>query len=360
MKMRFRKKRILLLSSIVLVLVLLILDLSIREEEIFEAFGEQFTNEQKTKAYAQAHQGVVTTSEHQLEFPRQDIKEVFLSSAIGNISVKRAIGSAILLQYIVTASASDTDAANRKREAVKVEGQVNNGRLSIVSTAAGRSIDRHSITIDYVLHIPDAVKLGIESEDGSVHVNGIRGDVDVATVSGMLEIVDVEGTLSVKSSYGSTYLSDISGNIGLVNRSSDANIDHIKGNIVVDSQSGRSFISRIEGEVKGNTEYGPVYLREITGAVQMKSRVSDMQLDHIRGNIKITADSGEIKLFLSKEEGYTLDASVSEGRLQTHLPFPIEQLKDEDYRSHMKGVVGNGTWNVELEANSSDIIIHSK
>jgi hypothetical protein len=362
MKMSFRKKRIVLLASVVTLLILSILDISIRKGEGFEAFNEQFLNKQKTDAYVQAHQDVIVTTELQLEINRKDIKEVSLSSIGGKISVKRADDSVIRLEYIVTASALDVDAANRKRDAVKVKEEVKDGRLSLVTQANGRAISRDTVSVDYVLHLPDEMKLVLDNEAGAVRISGITGDVDATSSRGLLEIIDVEGEFTVESSDGSVYLSDITGNIDLKNNHSRVNIDHTKGAILLNTQEGQTLVTNIQGSITGNTEFGHVYLREITGSVELNSRGADIQLDHIRGDSRLVSESGNTTFILPEVEveGYELDATVSGGKIHTQLPLPNKDDKFGDYESHMNGVVGKGTWKVEVTARSGDIIFQVK
>ncbi|RAP75672.1 DUF4097 family beta strand repeat-containing protein [Paenibacillus montanisoli] len=356
----FRKKRTLLLTSVAVLVFLFIADIWTRQVQLFEKFANQFVNEQKMREYDAAHPDVTATASRELVVKRKDIDQISLSGAGGTISVKRSSDPEVRLQYTVTVSASNQDDANRERDAVKVEEEFADGRLSFVSTADGKPIDPHSEAIDYVLLIPDEMKLSIASEYGSVLIDGIRGDVDVAAVSGMLEMVHVTGKISVTSTYSSAYLSDISGNIGLVNRSGDANLDQITGQITLDADSSRNFISRIKGGVSGGTVDGPVYLREITGPVKLQSKYSNIQSDQIQGDTHITSHSGQTKLILAEDEGYALHAKTSGGSIQTHLPIPIEQDQNDDNVSLLNGVVGDGTWRVEVEAISGDIVINSK
>lgn len=355
--MTFRIKKAALLSSTVILLVLSILDISIRKEAVFEGFGRQFLNERKTDAFVQAQRGAKTTSRQQLNIERQDVREVVLAGTRSHISVNRAPGPAIQLQYTVTAYAANADASNRVRESVHVAEEVDNGRLTLAASADGKSIDYDSVSIDYVLLIPDGMKLSLESGDGSVRIQGIKADVHATSDNGFMEIVDVTGNLSVKSSYGSLYMADITGSIGLENRSGEANIEDVQGPLDLNSQSAHNFISRISGKVTGAAKHGSIRLNEISGPVEVRSQTSDIRLNHIRNDIQVTSVSGDIQLLLPEAEGYALHAAVAGGDIQTHLPYPIEKGRGE---SRMSGVLGDGTWNVEVEATSANIMIYAK
>jgi hypothetical protein len=214
--MFFRKKRMVLLSSVAILLLFTILDISIHKEEVFENFSKQFVNVQKTEEYIHTQQEVIAVSERKLEVNREGIKEIFLSS--------------------------------------------------------------------------------------------VRG----------------KGNLTVSSSYGSLLLSEITGNIDMTNRYSQENIDTVEGNIVLDSQFGHNLMVNIKGQITGDAEHGAT------------------------------------TIIMQESDGYRLDAAVVGGRIHTVLPLSIKQEKDGDYRTHLTGVVGDGTWNVEVKARSGDIIFHVK
>ncbi|WNR46479.1 DUF4097 family beta strand repeat-containing protein [Paenibacillus roseipurpureus] len=354
--MSFRQKRIVLLSTVGLLFLLSILDITFRKEEVFEAFSKQFVNEEKMDAYLGARRAVTATVEHQAEINLPELKEVMLASQVGKVSVQRSESSAIRVKYTVTATASDTEAANRKRDAVKVDQQVQNGQLTLVTGANGKPIDPDDISIDYVLSIPDAMKVTIQNENGAVRISGVRAGITASSVNGIMEIVDVKGELHVKSSYGSLYLADITGNINLVNRSSQVNVHHTQGDLVLDHQSGHTNLTSLTGKITGNAEYGSMLFRELKGSIDVTGRSTDMQFDQLQGDTRVVSNAGgQLTFILAKDEGYTLDAAVNGGRILSLLTLPIQKVKDSEYESHMNGVVGNGTRKIEAKVKSGDI-----
>ncbi|NOU66867.1 hypothetical protein GC096_22735 [Paenibacillus sp. LMG 31461] len=355
--MSFRQKRSVLLISVVMLFLLSILDVSIRKEDALQVFSEQFVNHEKTEAYMGERRAVTATAQLQSDINKPEIKEVMLTSQRGKVSVQRSETSAIHLQATVTVTAASTEAANRRRDAVKVEQELQNGQLTLVTTANGKSVDPDNVSIDYVLAIPDAMRTTIQNEDGAVRISGINGDVTATSTSGFMEIVNVKGDLKVKSSYGSLYVADIKGNVDLVNRSSTANIDHTQGNLLLDHESGDTDLTDITGEVTGNAKYGSVFFREMKGAVSVAGHGSDMKFDHIQSDIQVvSAGGGTTTFILSKDEGYTLNAAVSAGRIQSLLPFPIQKGTDNEREARMNGILGKGTRKIEAKVASGNLI----
>ncbi|CAH1227338.1 hypothetical protein PAECIP111891_06125 [Paenibacillus allorhizoplanae] len=355
--MSFRQKRSILLISVVMLFLLSILDVSIRKEDTIQAFSEQFVNNEKTDAYMGERRAVTAIAQLQSDNNKPEIKEVVLTSQRGKVSVQRSETSTIQLQATVTVTAASTEAANRRRDAVKVEQEIQNGQLMLVTTANGKSVDPDYVSIDYVLSVPDMMRTTIQNEDGAVRISGINGDVTATSTNGLMEIVNVKGDLKVKSSYGSLYMADIKGNLDLVNRSSTVNIDHTQGNLLLDHQSGKTDLTDITGEVTGNAKYGSVFFHEMKGAVSIAGQGSDMKFDHIQSDIQVVSvEGGNMTFILSKDEGYTLDAAVSRGRIQSLLPFPIQKGTDNEMETRMSGVLGKGTRKIVAKVASGDMI----
>ncbi|OAS14856.1 hypothetical protein [Paenibacillus oryzisoli] len=359
--MFFNQKRSVLLTSVAFLFLLSILDITFLEEDIFERFGNQFVNGQKMEEISGASRANTQTAQFQSEIAKKDIQEVILASRRGKVTVMRSDSSNIRLDYTVTAKGADTEAATRRREAVTVEENIQNGQLTLVTKANGKSIDPDYVSVDYVLSLPDGMKTVIQNEDGTVRISGVNGNVSASSVSGLMEIVEVKGELSVNSTNGSLYIADITGNVVLVSRSSKVNMDQTQGNLVLDTQSGITHLTDITGKVTGTTQYGSVYFREMKGLVDVMGRGSDMQFDHMQGDTRIESKAGgDMTFILPKDEGYTLDAAVSGGRIQTLLPLPIQTVKDSEYDTRMSGIVGKGTRKVDVKMKSGDLIVQGK
>ncbi|MBD2870330.1 DUF4097 family beta strand repeat-containing protein [Paenibacillus arenilitoris] len=358
--MVFRKKRTILLASVAVLLLLSILDVAFRKEELFEAFGDQFLNNPRTEAYVKAHQEAEATAERQLEWKRQDLGDVKLTSARGRIAVKRSPDDTIRLHYTVAASAKDKETAERKLEAVKVEERTADGRLSLAATANGKPVDDGSVKLGYVLHIPGGMKLSLESENGFVTVDGVQGDVEIASYSDILELTGVSGYVAVDASYGSLYLSGIKGGLDYKNRYGEATIEDVEGAIALMSRTGYTHLTGIAGSIAADAESGSLHLRDTTGPVRIVGRGTALQLEQIQGDIDVSTDSGDATFILPEAEGYALSASAQNGAIRTSLPFPVEPAADDSGKSLLEGVIGTGRWSIDVQAVSADIILHAK
>ncbi len=358
--MMMRYARILLLSSTVLLLALAILDVTVKKEELLVAYGKQFENEERTAAYYEAHPPATTSAERLLELPRESIHGVALTAKGGDITVKRASGDAIRLRYTVTATGDDRDEAERRLDAVRVEGLAHEGQLTFEAAAGGKRLPVHGVTIDYVLLLPDGMKLSLDNAGGEVHVDGLQSDIAVVSESGSVEIVDVAGNLAIQSSHSSIYASNLTGNLDVNNRYSDTHAEEVTGNVAFDIYNGRGFLSNIDGRITGDAAFSAIHLQAIAGQAELNGNNSHYRLTDIRGDLQLKSVAGDASLVLPAGAGYTIDAAVRSGDIRTSLPYLIEQDQADGHDARVSGTTGDGSHNLDLELRGGYLNIHSE
>ncbi|MFD2615319.1 DUF4097 family beta strand repeat-containing protein [Paenibacillus gansuensis] len=358
--MSFRKKRTVLLSSVVILFVLMILDASIRKEEMLEMFSEQFVNVQRTEAHEQTLHGETAEEQRQVEMDRQGIEEVLLTGIGVNMSIQRAGGEKIRLEYNVKVSGSSKEKLAAELNRITVQAETKDGKLMFRALSAGKPIHSDWVFMEYTLYLPDSLSLRVENEGGAVRVQAARGDVKVKLARGMLEILDVEGNISVESSLSNIYVADIVGNLDLNSHNGQTNAEQIQGKVHLQNQYDQTRIRKIQGGVTGTTLAGSIQVEEISGPVALQGRETAIQAANVLGDLQLLAKTGEIRLLIPEKEGYRLDAAATNGRILTHLPLPMVTDRDGEYTERIKGIIGEGAWKADVKADSADIIIQHK
>ena len=125
-----------------------------------------------------------------------------LDNSNGSISVTGSSRRDIVVQARVVASAeSDADA----RALVKdVSITLENGRVRATGpTNLGR---RASWSVSYRIDVPSAFDLSLETSNGSVEVNGVKGRIDTESSNGSLRLTDLGGRVNARTSNGSVHV----------------------------------------------------------------------------------------------------------------------------------------------------------
>ncbi|ANE46606.1 hypothetical protein SY83_10350 [Paenibacillus swuensis] len=358
--MRVRQRRMLLLVSVVILAALGIMDVGFRKEEIFAEYGERFENFGKKAAYEQANRDIAAVAERELTLNGQEVEEISLTAEGGHVEVRQGADQTIRLQYKVTVTGTDQERANRILDEITVEPETASGRVTLAVSAGGKKVNFDRVRMDYVLTLPDTLKLQLNSSDSTVRIEGFRGGGEVNMEGGSLTAVDTQGAFRMSNVLGSVYVADHTGPIELLNDSGHAALEQVKGDIRYEGNHGELTMAGITGKVTGKDQLSDAHFRDLSGPLQFSSEDSELLLEHIRGKANITAVRGVTRLLLDQQEGYALDLMSREGRIQTNLPISTNAGNTGEYWEQLQARLGDGTSDVRIQAESGDIIVQYK
>jgi DUF4097 and DUF4098 domain-containing protein YvlB len=132
---------------------------------------------------------------------------------------------------------------------VVIETVTHSDAISLENEQHGDRIDLHSISsrpgtnlVDYTVLVPAAAFVSLRSSDGTLHAQGLRGDVVLEAASGSVEVTDVaDAHLHVKTLSGPIILTDITNShLDIHSVSGDVSLRNVTGpSVEVNSGSGR-------------------------------------------------------------------------------------------------------------------------
>jgi len=144
-----------------------------------------------------------------------------------------------------------------------------------------------SLSVDYLITVPNQANLDIETVNGRVGVRGVSGDIDIDTTNGGIEVTDSAGQVSAKSTNGgisielaevdasqSMTLRTTNGGVSLALPSSvQANLTArtTNGTIETDfpiTMQGRLSGTRLEGEINGGG--GEIDIKTTNGGIEIR------------------------------------------------------------------------------------------
>ncbi|HWN08615.1 MAG TPA: DUF4097 family beta strand repeat-containing protein [Pyrinomonadaceae bacterium] len=151
-----------------------------------------------------------------------------------------------------------------------------------------RTKENNSASIEYTLTVPRGARIsGVELVNGSLDIEGVRGEVRASLVNGKVKASDLSGEVNL-----STVNGGIEVNAAGVAESKGVNLNSVNGSIVLSVPSGAS------AQVKASTVHGPItndfgltveegqYVgRNLTG--QIGSGGPRIRLNNVNGSISI-------------------------------------------------------------------------
>lgn len=198
-------------------------------------------------------------------------------------------------------------------------------RQSGNSIYIGETSDRslfNDISIDYVIQAPAGVALNLHTGSGDVVLNGVGRFLSVTSGSGDLNAQGVHGPAVVAAGSGDITLSDTA-----------------------------------PGDIKARSGSGTVHIFGLDGSVTVRTGSGDIQVaGRLSGSSTLFSGSGDVKLQLSQDSHFSLEATTGSGDIRVHIPGVSETAADSA-RHHVTVSVNGGGAPLEIHTGSGDITL---
>jgi hypothetical protein len=280
-----------------------------------------------------------------------------LGNIAGDITVSRG-GSDITLDIVKTARARTVEDAKEALRLVPVEITERGDRADVKTRYPDGDEQRRNnrrnlnVSVAYTVTAPAGTRVTLTSISGNITVTDVTGDINANTISGDVRITRAGRIGAAKT---------ISGIVEIVETQSD-------------------------GPVAGSSVSGDVILRRVTarrleaGSVSGNIKLDDLQCDRVsasttsgsvwfggtlarNGRYDLNSFSGDIRIALSGNTGFELEANSFSGDVRTDLPITRHGNSPTRGRGPQKalsGTYGDGAAVLDLTTFSGSIVITKK
>jgi DUF4097 and DUF4098 domain-containing protein YvlB len=210
------------------------------------------------------------------------------------------------------------------------------------------------VSVDYTVQVPAGATVDVKSISGNVTVTGVQGVVHAETVSGAL----------AASSTPKLTAKTVSGDMELISAPADADLaaTTISGNI---RAKGLKIRTLDLGSVSGDFALTDVAcdrlgVKSVSGSVEFAGTLSKS------GRYEINSHSGNVRLSLSGNTGFELNANSFSGSIRSDFPVtlgPTSERTDRGRRGpghSTHAVFGDGSATLNLRTFSGDIILSKR
>lgn len=156
------------------------------------------------------------------EFTEKESK-TFVVSGTPNVNLSTFDGSITIhgwdkseVMYTATKKANDPEEAKQ----IKIDTQQQGSTVSVIA----RSYEDNGVA-SLEVYVPRNASLHVSSGDGSLHLDGVSGDLDLRTGDGSIEVSGARGQLRVNTGDGSIRVSDFDGNVDARTGDGSINLD---------------------------------------------------------------------------------------------------------------------------------------
>jgi DUF4097 and DUF4098 domain-containing protein YvlB len=279
--------------------------------------------------------------------------EVDLGNIAGDIVVTRGSGNDATLEVVKTSRGRTVQDAQEMLKLVNVD-VTERGTRAEVRTRYPQEEDRRNnrrnfnVSVAYNVAVPERTRVTATSISGSISARDVKGDLALETVSGDVRVANAGRIPKAKT---------ISGNVEIV----DTNIE---GAMDASTISGTLLLRKVQarrldlGSVSGNVSIQDVacervQAQSISGEVILAGQLAR------NGRYNLTSHSGEVRVLVSGDTGFEVEASSFSGSIRTDVPLNVQgndASRGRRQRS-IRGTYGDASAFLDLTTFSGSIVI---
>jgi DUF4097 and DUF4098 domain-containing protein YvlB len=309
--------------------------------------------------YQDSRQGPETVDKSSQTFKVGAEGALDLTGIAGDVRVTGGSGNEIRVEATKRVRHRNADEAKRLLGELRIEMNNFNGRVEVRSVYPRRnpSGERNiSARVDYVVTVPVAAMVAVKSISGNVIVSGVRGEVRAETVSGDVSVDSTPNLAVAKTVSGDVTARDIGGPTTLV-------LSTVSGTVIA---SGLKVRALEAGSVSGDVRLSGMQVER----VEAKSVSGNIDFDAPlvkAGRYEFTSHSGNVRVVISGNTGFELDADTFSGSVRSDVPVTLRTVgrDDRDRRRGasnraIRGSFGDASALLAIRSHSGSVVITKK
>ena len=280
-----------------------------------------------------------------------------LSHLAGDVRVTGGGGSEIKIDATKRVRHRDADEARRVLEALRIEVNSVNNRVEVRTIYPRRTGTRGnsiSANVDYVIEVPAGVGVSLKSVSGNLTVLNVRGEVRVEAVSGDVSITNTPNVAIAKTVSGDVIARDIGTQTALV-------LGTVSGTVVGTGLKVRSLeAGSVSGDVRlTGSQIERLDASSVSGNIEFDAPLAK------GGRYEFTSHSGNVRVVLSGNTGFELDADTFSGSVRSDVPVTLRSVgrTERERRGStraIRGTFGDASAVLSVRSHSGSVVITKK
>ncbi len=218
---------------------------------------------------------------------------------------------------------------------------------------SGRGLEAHA---DLRIEVPEGHDIRVFVAVGETMARGLRGDVDLDSGSGRIDVEDIVGDLSVDTGSGSVTVAGVVGEVSIDTGSGSVDVEGVRGPVLtVDTGSGSVDVMDVEADVvEVDTGSGSVQLARVAAPnIVVDTGSGSVDLHVLSAVDRIVVDTGSGGVTLRLPDGTSAEVEADSGSGGIDVDFPIQVVSQR--RNYLRGVMGDGRGRIEIDTGSGRI-----
>lgn len=273
----------------------------------------------------------------------------------GDIVVSKGTGFNLEVQARIYVDQVDRVAAAKiaGETSVEVKGE-DNLVLSVKDVSYGNTGKRHPRVNMYIqLPYNHTFELNVTTTNGNLTAKNVASKkITLQSGNGRLEFKNTFGGISAKTLNGGILLSSVNGEINAETLGGSISAENTDGTVSLTTLVGDITVANARGDMQVNTKNGNINVTEVDHKMtaETSNGLISVSSKRVGGDWDIYSAVGDLDIQLPESGSYTLEGSSGYGRIETNLPFPMENKT-------IQGTKGTGEFKIKLDGNS-DVAIN--
>ena len=281
--------------------------------------------------------------------------ELDIANIAGDITVTRGSGNDATVEIVKTARGRTPDEAREMLGLVQVDVAERGGRAEIRTRYPSgdemrvRNRRNLSVSVAFTIAAPPNARITARSVSGNLGVRDIRGELSLESVSGNITIANGGRVAQAKT---------VSGNVEITGTELEGALEasSVSGTVALrKSKARRLDLSTVSGNLDlEDVDCARVDMQAVSGDIQLAGRLASS------GRYDINSHSGQIRVAVSGDTGFEVNAESFSGSIRSDFPLTQEGPADTGRGRHqrsLRGVYGNGSAVLDLTTFSGSILI---
>jgi DUF4097 and DUF4098 domain-containing protein YvlB len=282
-----------------------------------------------------------------------------LSHLSGDIRVTGTNGSEIKVEATKRVRHRDPEEARRLLQALRVDINNFNGRVEVrtIYPRRGSFGNNISASVDYVIGVPAGASVALKSISGDISVTNVKGEVRAETVSGDVNISATPNVSIAKTISGNVTARDIGTQTTLV-------LSTISGTVLGTGLRVRALeAGSVSGDVRLiGSEVERLEAKSVSGNIEFDAPLTK------GGRYEFTSHSGNVRITLSGNTGFELDADTFSGSVRSDVPVTLRAVGRNDQAPRdrrgsnraIRGSYGDASAFLAVRSHSGSVVISKK
>jgi DUF4097 and DUF4098 domain-containing protein YvlB len=199
----------------------------------------------------------------------------------------------------------------------------------------------------------------VEDSNGSITAKEIKGKANFTTSFGSIDASVLRKGVKATTGNGQITLSDVGGDAAVKTSFGSINVQRVNGNLKLENSNGAVVVNSVNGEATAKNSFGSVTMDDVAGAITVTNQNGAVMVSEARtstGCKGVTAKTSfaPIQVRIAENNGYTVNARTSFGRISSELPLTTSGQMGGD---SLNGKIGNGGCVLSLTNSNGNIEI---